>query len=119
MADMNNPKTALEALAARAATQYAVSRILAEFTATDDALHQVLRAICEHLEWDLGIIWTPDSNDENLRCAGMWHRPGLVLTNFETESSQRSFSPGIGLPGRVWASQQPHWLENVVDDDNF
>ncbi len=119
MANVDNPKTAIEALAARAAAQYSVSRILAESKTTTDALQRVLEAICEHLEWDLGVIWTLDAKEEVLQCAGMWHRPDLVLTNFEAESWRRTFSPGIGLPGRVWATRKPHWLANVVDDDNF
>ena len=119
MANGDNPKIALEALAARAAAQYSVSRILAESKSTTDALGRVLEAVCEHLEWDLGVIWTLDVKEEVLRCAGMWHRPDLVLTNFEAESWRRCFSRGIGLPGRVWATLKPHWLANVVDDDNF
>jgi signal transduction histidine kinase/CheY-like chemotaxis protein len=26
---------------------------------------------------------------------------------------------GLGLPGRIWASGKPAWVENVVDDPNF
>lgn len=119
MSNGDSTPTAIEALAARAAAQYAVSRILAESGTTDEAIPRLLEAVCQHLDWDLGGIWTFTADEGVLRSAGMWRRPSLILTNFEAESRQRSFAPGVGLPGRVWATMKPHWLVNVVDDENF
>lgn len=119
MASSDNCKVDGGALAARAAAQYMVSRIIAEARSTSEALPKVLEAICKHLDWDLGVIWTVEVKDGVLRCAGMWRQPDLVLPNFEAESWRRSFTVGVGLPGRVWATAKAHWLANVVDDDNF
>jgi PAS domain S-box-containing protein len=119
MTNADKPITVLDALAARAAAQYSVSSILTEARTATDSLAQVLEAVCQHLNWDLGAIWAVNAKDGVLRCEGMWHRPELVLTNFEAENRRRSFSTGTGLPGRVWSTRQPHWLNNVVDDDNF
>ena len=34
-------------------------------------------------------------------------------------SRQLTFAPGIGLPGRVWASGQSAWIPDAVQDSNF
>jgi GAF domain-containing protein len=34
-----------------------------------------------------------------------------------TERSE--FPPGVGLPGRVWTTNQPHWIQDIVCDPNF
>ena len=34
-------------------------------------------------------------------------------------SRRTTFAPGVGLPGRVWASGQSAWIPDVVTDTNF
>lgn len=43
------------------------------------------------------------------------HQQQLIM-DFETQSQQLTFSPGVGLPGRVWASGVPLWLSPI--DEN-
>ena len=38
------------------------------------------------------------------------------MQEFEALNQQTTFVPGIGLPGRVWASAEPVWITDVVKD---
>ena len=103
----------------RLAAQYAVTRVLAESLTLQEASTKILEAICESLEWELGIFWNVDQPANVLRCIEVWHVPGIQVAEFVTVSRERTFLSGIGLPGRVWANGQPAWIPDVVNDTNF
>jgi two-component system cell cycle sensor histidine kinase/response regulator CckA len=44
----------------RLASQYAVTRVLAEATTLEEAVPKIIQAIGESLEWDLGVFWRVD-----------------------------------------------------------
>ncbi|MEH2336509.1 GAF domain-containing protein [Nostoc sp.] len=99
--------------------QYAATRVLAESTTTGEATHQILQGICESLGWDLGEIWMVDQQANVLRFLDMWHKASLEVQEFEALNRQTTFPPGIGLPGRVWASSKPVWIADVVKELSF
>jgi len=101
------------------AVQYTVARVLAETTAFDEAAPKILEAICECLDWPVGAVWTVDEPAEVLRCLELWHAPSVNVPEFEALSRSRTFSPGIGLPGRVWENRAPAWIRDVTQDSNF
>ena len=103
----------------RSALQYAVTRILAESPTLAEAQPQLLRAICEAMRWEVGVMWTVDDKNRVLRCIEFWREPGTHVRGFEAITRQRTFERGIGLPGRVWTSGQPAWIPDVTKDDNF
>jgi PAS domain S-box-containing protein len=103
----------------RLAAQHAVTRILAESPTLNEATPRILQAICESLEWDEGAIWVVDDAANVLRCVEVWHAPRAQIEAFVAMSRQITFAPGVGLPGRVWASSQPAWIEDVTRDANF
>jgi PAS domain S-box-containing protein len=110
------PKTAAER---RLGAQYAVALALADSPALSDATPRILRAICQSLGWAHGALWEVAGDADVLTCVETWHEPDLVLAKFDAASRQTRFAPGIGLPGRVWASGVPAWIPDVVKDANF
>src|SRR5216683_2811805 len=104
---------------ARLAAQYAVTRVLAEAPTLANGTPRILQAICESLNWSVGAIWRVDHKEKLLRCVETWHMSAAQVKEFDRVTHSRTFSPGVGLPGRVWAQGQPAWIEDVTCDANF
>lgn len=126
----------------RQKAQYAVTRILSEADSLDSVIEKILQAICESLEWDVGELWTPVTNEKEslfcpekqsslsvqfccpvaetpvLRRVGVWQAIAEV-GNFIESGEPITFAPGVGLPGAVWLSSAPQWITDVVKDSNF
>ena len=99
--------------------QYSTTRVLAESTTINQAMPQILQGICESLGWDLSEIWMVDQQANLLRLLNSWYKISSKMQEFEIFSQQITFAPGIGLPGRVWASGEPVWMTDVVKDNDF
>ena len=54
-----------------------------------------------------------------LRCAATWSAAPASFESFAATSLGRTFNPGEGLPGRVWATGAPAWIPDVLSDPNF
>ena len=103
----------------RLAGNLGVTRLLAESPALGDAMPRVLQTICESFGWVLGAMWALDSDANELRCQHVWRNALAEAGGFEASCFERTFSPGIGVPGRVWTSLKPVWIPDVAEDDNF
>ena len=83
------------------------------------ALEVVLRRVCEKTGWALGQAWIPRSDGTLLDLGPDWNCGTGELSSFRSVTEALSFKPGVGLPGRVWESKQPAWLEDVTNDPDF
>jgi len=98
----------------RQATQFAVTRIIAESENRYDAIPALLAAICRGIAWDLGEFWRMNS-EKNLLCwENDWQVPAFDGSEYVITRHAATFARGVGLPGRVWASGQPEWVANIV-----
>ncbi len=84
-----------------------------------NALEVVLQRVCEKTGWAIGQAWIPRQGGVALDCSPAWFTGVDGLANFRAASENASFLPGVGLPGRVLASKQPVWIEDVTLDANF
>ncbi len=103
----------------RLASQYAVTRVLAEATTLEEAVPKIIQAIGESLEWDLGVFWQVDKAAGTLRCFDQWKAPSVQADPFILDTWQRAFTHGEGLPGRIWTSGKSAWITDVTTDTNF
>ncbi|CAA9548176.1 MAG: hypothetical protein AVDCRST_MAG88-573 [uncultured Thermomicrobiales bacterium] len=100
------------------AVQYAVSQTLVEAADLSAAAPAILRAIGEGLGWDYGALWTLDADEGELRCDVTWERTPGAFPKFAALSRGSSFTPGVALPGRVWARGAPVWIaDNTREHD--
>jgi PAS domain S-box-containing protein len=83
------------------------------------ALETVLREVCEKTGWVLGNAWVPDAAANVLDLVAAWYCGDGELKPFRAVSEASHFKSGVGLPGRVWKSKQPAWVEDVTNDPNF
>ena len=96
-----------------------ITREVAAASDLSSALEIVLRRVCEKTGWELGQAWVPNREKTLLVCGPVWFCGEADLKHFRAVSEKSRFEPGVGLPGRVWKSKQPAWIEDVTQDPNF
>ena len=82
------------------------------------ALEVVLRKVCESTGWLVGQAWMPGETGR-LECVPAWYGNTAGLERFRKTSLEMTCTHGTGLPGRVWASKKPVWVNDVTRDGNF
>jgi PAS domain S-box-containing protein len=98
--------------------QYLVSRTLTEAESTETALQNVLENICSGVNWKFGIAWVIE--EDNLVQKAIWGENPIEAKNYNSIlGSNLRFTKGVGLPGRVWESSAPCWIENLGEDEDL
>ena len=103
----------------RLTVQYDVARVLADSRTLSQASASILEIICQELGWKFGAMWLLDKEANVLTCVETWFKQGEPLVAFALKTRDTVFRRGVGLPGRVWESQQPAWIPDVLQDSNF
>ena len=102
----------------RQTTQHAITRLLLESVALEEAVPYIMGMICQTLDWKVGIMWRVDEEMQVLHCTEVWDEKADCI-QFIEHTKQSNFAIGIGLPGRVWKSKRVEWITDVTRDDNF
>lgn len=89
----------------------------------ESALDLVIETVRNHCGYAYGEVWRMDTQIGALRCQSTTHcqeslTPEIEELNrnlilFGQISREFTFKPGIGIPGRVWSSQQSEWHTDV------
>ncbi|HIK31222.1 MAG TPA: response regulator [Oscillatoriales cyanobacterium M59_W2019_021] len=83
----------------------------------DAALEVVLSQICQAIDWSCGEAWAIDRKTNRLSCSRGWYADSGFKCDATPETPNLTFAIGEGLPGRVWSSQQPEWIEDLTREE--
>src|SRR5438067_3550222 len=103
----------------RRLAQYTVASLLAGSWTLDEAAPAILQTVSSIGDWALAALWVLDDSIGRLRCRAYWHSGNEKFDKFGELSKAVQFQVGEGLPGRVWKSNEPTWIYDVVVDKNF
>jgi GAF domain-containing protein len=81
-----------------------------------------IKEICKFTEWPLGQAYIVHRRGEDLRLDPLHVRHAAdadALRPLMEATKAISFASGEGLPGRVFASATPAWLQHLATDRNF
>ncbi|MBN9520301.1 PAS domain S-box protein, partial [bacterium] len=92
---------------------YAATCVLAEAGSLADAVPRILQAVCEALQWEVGTFWRVDEGSGLAHCTEVYQSPAAGLPPGPDARGQ-TCRPGRGLPGRVWATGEPGWVEDAL-----
>ena len=89
------------------------TRAIGEAVDFNSALEVILHQVGQTIRWDVGEAWIPNAEGTVLQSAPGWYASNARMDSFRSESEKLTFARNIGLPGRVWASKQPEWIEDI------
>jgi diguanylate cyclase (GGDEF)-like protein len=101
---------------------FALTQYLAGADTVDAAVVKIIQLVCQELGWEWGAFWAVEPRPgqvDVLSCQYSWHGAGHALSLFEKASKQVVFAAGEGLIGKVWASGNPAWVDDVRSDPDF
>ena len=102
--------------------RYDLTRILAEAQTMDEGISKILQTFTDQPSWDLAFFWGINTESNVVVCRFGAYSDRLspeAYKVFSETTFNMKFKTGIGLPGRVWESRQPVWIDEVVNDPNF
>ncbi|HEY0606312.1 MAG TPA: GAF domain-containing protein [Herpetosiphonaceae bacterium] len=103
----------------RLALHYAISNILLSASDVHVAAPQILKAIGEYLDWAYGGFWYIDEKTNTMECKAIWHHPNAANSAFIRDTLALTFKQGEGLPGIVWSTGAPLWIDDLNTTAKF
>jgi PAS domain S-box-containing protein len=98
---------------------YGVSQALRDWESFDEGVMDLLRRLGTALDLPLAALWTWDEASERIVCRAFWSAPDADHDAFEAATRDLTFAVGEGIPGTVWATQEPLVTEDVPTDPSF
>ena len=98
----------------QSATMNAIAAVLSGAQVEEELAPNVLRAIGENLDWEIGAWWRLDRQQNAARCDEVWVAPDATQPDLAEmiRGSRRSLRDG--LVGRVWREWKPAWAGDLA-----
>jgi PAS domain S-box-containing protein len=103
----------------RLRAQHVLMTVLASSETFAVAAPRLLQALCQSLQWDVGLFWTIDPRVWRMKLFASWCGPDAALEAFCAQCHPHSFAQGEGLPGSVWASRKSMWRQHIETDGQY
>jgi GAF domain-containing protein len=93
----------------------AVAAILTSANGITEAYPQILKAICNTLEWKVGILWRMDYQQQALGATAIWPSDSPQAQAMSSPTSDWALTSDVGLAGQVWDIRKPIWVKDLAD----
>jgi signal transduction histidine kinase/ActR/RegA family two-component response regulator len=103
----------------RLGLQNSVTQILADSASLAEAGARVLEMIGVQMNWQVGEFWALPSEEDHLEFVSSWHQPDFDASAFYKAGQTTRFTPGVGIPGRIWSTKAPLWLDAFPENRSF
>ncbi len=100
-------------------TDHALATILSEERDLKHATPRIIQAVCETLEWEVGILWQTDEATQTLDYVDSWHREPASRPNSSPTAARASFDRASACRDASWSTGRPAWIYDVTVDPNF
>lgn len=94
---------------------YEATSLIPRGGSADEIFAHCLRKICELTGWSVGHVLrpSPPTAAERLVPTDIWHFSVEGFEGIVEPTQEHSFALGEGVPGHVWASGEPAWIEDI------
>jgi len=92
---------------------YEVTEAIVAAESFDAALGITLSRVCAAIGWQFAEVWIPQPDSSSLTLSSAWYSQIPEYEAFRHESTAVTFARNESLPGRVWQSRRPEWVDDV------
>ncbi len=86
----------------------------------EEVAETCLQSVCLTMGWPVGHLYVLQEGSEVLIPSKVWYvEDREKYKNFIAVTESTPMLSGVGLPGRVLATQEPVWIKDVTQDNNF
>ncbi|MGB3559882.1 MAG: response regulator [Geitlerinemataceae cyanobacterium] len=93
-----------------------ITKATSEAPDFDAALEGVLAQVCQAIDWSCAEAWIGDRKTNVLSCSRGWYAGSNFVCHIDPNRRNFTLAANEGLPGRVWSSQKPEWVEDLTQE---